>query len=137
MFEAVHRYDRALLVLSNFTPPKQIADQVAQAIHARDYQVTVDYVCNIRNKEVDRLFKQSEMWTRSLLRYVPSCGLRPCFQIEQQYLRPLVAPPACATEDCQPSACTTSLSTGGTMMVLAMAKAAKKSGLLVIQQICM
>jgi hypothetical protein len=47
MFAAVHRYASALLVFSDFTPPEQIADQVAQSIHARDYHVTVDYACNI------------------------------------------------------------------------------------------
>jgi hypothetical protein len=76
MFAAVHRYDSALLVLSDFTPPEQIADQVAQSIHARDYHVTVDYVCNIRNTKVDQLFKRAERDVDSVLA-ARSCGVCP------------------------------------------------------------
>jgi 23S rRNA maturation mini-RNase III len=73
MFAAVHLYVRALLVLSDFTPPEQITEQVAQSIHARDYHVTVDYVCNICNKEVDRLCKRAERDVDSVLAAV--CAL--------------------------------------------------------------
>jgi hypothetical protein len=71
--------------------------------------------------------EQSGMWTRSLLWHSLASGLQRCYHIEQQQFHPLVAPPACGTEHCQPSASTTSLSP---MMMFAMDNAATKSGLL-------
>jgi hypothetical protein len=67
MFAAVRWYVRAQLVLSDFAPPEQIAEQVAQSMHALDYHMTADYVRNIRKKEVDRLFKRAERDVDSVL----------------------------------------------------------------------
>jgi hypothetical protein len=66
MFAAVQRYVRAQLVLSEFAPPEQIAEQVAQSMRARDYHMNADYVRNIDKKEVDR-FKRAERDVDSVL----------------------------------------------------------------------